>query len=319
MITKILRRILPALMVLALVVVPGIPGLADSNGANGGRDNQETSGKAGDQPAFAAFDRVQESVDENGNKVVDYLKGDAIIRREVYVDGVIEVYIASADGTTLERSGTIRPDAPTPYDGAVQKYQDEQGRTIVDTYESGALVQREVYDPATGEHVVTVYQDGKPVDSKSWKDEPQPTPFYDRTDSYPSEDGTAKIVDCFKDDAVVRREIYWPDRMEVYVRTPEGQLVLDESQSQVYPSPEPQPWNEEKKYVDDKGNTVLDFLKDGIVIRREVYDPSGNVSIYELDREGNLVLTAQSGAATDGQTGSGSAEGGTPADGGVLK
>ena len=49
----------------------------------------------------------------------------------------------SADGKTLEHTGTIRPDEPAPYDGSVQKYQDEYGRTIVDTYESGALVQRE--------------------------------------------------------------------------------------------------------------------------------------------------------------------------------
>jgi len=69
---------------------------------------------------------------------------------------------------------------------------------------------------------------------------PEP-PFYDSTNSYPSEDGQSKIVDFLKDKVVVRREIYMPDRLEVYVLDADGNLVLDPKQTQVYPTSGPQP------------------------------------------------------------------------------
>jgi len=288
---KILRRGVALCMALALVVVPGVLSTAD----------QIATGKTADKPSgaedcmIAAWDTVNKTVDAEGRTVVDYLKGDALIRREIYVaDGKIEVWIVGADGQTLELSGTIDP-IPSTSDRTATKYVDEKGFTVVDTFENGFLYSRETFDPTTGEHVYTIYdKDGNPYDSKTWNDGStavDPNAAYDKVDTYPTEDGQGKIADFYKDGTLVRREFYFPDRMEVYVLDANGNLVLDESQSQVFPTAAPQPWDDATKSIDKDGNTVVDYLKDGLVIRREVYKTGGGMEVYELDAAGNLILT----------------------------
>ena len=312
MIMKIIRRSIALCMAVALLLVPGVATNAglDQAGATSEKDNGKTADPA---YSFAAFDKVDKYVDKEGRTVIDYLKGDVLIKREIYIGNVIEVYLAEADGVTLTHTGTIDQ---TQVPQTSTKYQDEQGRTIVDTFDGDLLVMREVYDPTTGEHVVTVYdKDGNPLESKTWTDapsEPDPYAAYDDVKTYPDETGNNKIADFIKDGVVVRREIYYPERMEVYVLSPEGQLVLDGAQSYVYPTPEPMPWDDATKYQDKDGNTVCDYLKDGNVIQREIYFKDGSVEFYGLDENGALVLQ---GKAIPGEGGSGSS-GAT--DGGIV-
>ncbi len=313
MIIKILRRSIALCMAVALLLVPGVATNAgfDQTGAMSEKDNGKTADPA---YGFAAFDKVDKYVNKEGQTVIDYLKGDVLIKREIYVGNVIEVYLVDADGVTLTHTGTIDQTQPPQ---TSTKYQDEQGRTIVDTFDGDLLVMREVYDPTTGVHVVTPYdKDGNPLESKTWTDapvEPDPNTAYDDVKTYPDETGNNKIADFIKDGVVVRREIYYPERMEVYVLSPEGQLVLDETQSQVYPTPEPLPWDDAKKYQDAKDNTVCDYLKDGIVIQREIYYKDGSVQFFGLDENGELVLQGTAIPGEDGGSGSSGA-----VDGGII-
>ena len=313
MILKILRRSIALCMAVALLLVPGVATNAglDQAGATSEKDNGKTADPA---YGFAAFDKVDKYVNKEGQTVIDYLKGDVLIKREIYVGNVIEVYLVDADGVTLTHTGTIDQTQPPQ---TSTKYQDEQGRTIVDTFDGDLLVMREVYDPTTGEHVVTPYdKDGNPLESKTWTDapaEPDPNAAYDDVKTYPDETGNNKIADFIKAGVVVRREIYYPDRMEVYVLSPEGQLVLDETQSQVNPTSAPMPWDDATKYQDKDGNTVCDYLKNGNVIQREIYKKDGSVEVYVLDASGNLVLQ---GTAVPGE-GDGSGSSGA-ADGGII-
>jgi len=285
---KILRRTVATCMTLALLIVPGVLSGADSG----------LAGKAGDSKngaegcMIAPWDRIDKSVDADGRPIVEYFRAGTLVRRDVSLaDGRIEVWIVAADGKTLELSSTF--DAPVASDPSTTKYVDEQGRTVVDTYENGFLHTREIIDFDTGEHFITVFdKDGNPIDGKTWT-EPStpvdPNPAYDKVDTYASEDGQSKFADFYKDGTLVRREIYYPDRLEVYVLDAAGNLALDETQGQVYPTATPLPWDDAKKYLDKDGNTVCEYLKDGVTIRREIYF-ADRVEVYVRDDAGNLVL-----------------------------
>ncbi len=185
-------------------------------------------------------------------------------------------------------SGWIDTDPAVSY----EKYQDEAGRTIYEEYYDGFLVFREVYDPATGEHVLMKYdKDGNVVDEVRYFDgetsEPEPLPWDDARKFQDENDNT--VVEYLKDGVVIRKEIYYADRVEVFVLDGEGNLVQAPDEGYVIPEPEPAPYDDARKFQDENDNTVVEYLRDGIVVRKEIYRPDGSFEVYELDEAGNLA------------------------------
>ena len=108
---KSMRLALVALLVLTLSLTGCAQTMTKADKPQGESAPADNSGndKGPDvtiDPGFAAFDTVRETVNEDGQKVIDYLRGETHIRREVYLTEGIAVYLVMDDGK-LEQTGLI--------------------------------------------------------------------------------------------------------------------------------------------------------------------------------------------------------------------
>ena len=183
-------------------------------------------------PGFAAFDTVRESLNEAGQKVIDYLRGEKLVRREVYrVDG-IAVFLAMDDNGKLEQTGLIPYNAQDlPLNEKVVEYKNDDGLLVSDYFLNDLLHTRKVYDPVTGAGTVTTYdKDGKVYSEEKFEDKPSDPGMTDpaskeEANKYLDKDGNT-VVDLSRDGVVVRREIHYADRYELYEINRDGKLEL---------------------------------------------------------------------------------------------
>ncbi len=244
------------------------------------------------------YDRAASDLDADGNKISEFFKDDVLVRREVYRADRVDVYVPDgADGLVLDpdQSRVYPTDPPSPYD-AYDKYQAADGRTVCDALKDGVVMRREIYAAWGSVEVYLADADGNLVlDPLQSKILPSPEPQAVDPNAvvpvgkYMDADGNT-VCDFAKGDVVVRREIHRSDRMDVYVADADGNLVLSEAESRVYPTPEPPFFDDAVKYQNAYNDTIVDYSMKGVLVKREVYLAAGGMRTYLPDADGTLVL-----------------------------